>query len=211
MHVYLYQRPKKSVFVTTRSGRKTGPTGESPTDTPSVSPTDAPAVPSSLVSPTDLPISSPISPRRVHFDPGVPLEHLPLAPPVSVESWGGVLEEAREGGILTPDSNSVFSDPQIGDFSDDDDDDDEIVALTHTQDPHQLVVSMQQVDELDLGTFYSQCPVLGHFELTLMTPAKSGRTRSSSSKIAFFGKKGYAYPLFCKNLTSGSTMTGWVT
>ena len=50
----------------------------------------------------DLPTSStPISPRRVHFDPDLPPDSIPGAPRVSVESWGGVGGEVGGGGRWT--------------------------------------------------------------------------------------------------------------
>ena len=43
------------------------------------------------------------------------------------------------------------------------DDEDDIVELTHTQDPAQLVVSMQQVEEMSWAPFYLNCPTFGQF------------------------------------------------
>ena len=47
----------------------------------------------------DLPdTSTPISPRRVHFDPDLPPDSIPGAPRVSVESWGESGGRSEGGG-----------------------------------------------------------------------------------------------------------------
>ena len=97
-----------------------------------------------------------------------------MSPPISVEAWGGVQDHG--GGDISddePETPLASDSPVLENFSDDSDDediieidqpaDDDIVELTQTQDPSQLVVSMQQVDEVNWGPFYLQCPTYGNF------------------------------------------------
>ena len=44
--------------------------------------------------------------------------------------------------------------------SDSDEEDDDIVELTGTSEPQQ-VVTMQEVDEIDWGVHYANCPIFG--------------------------------------------------
>ena len=112
MHIYL-KNPKKSVWVTTRSGRATTPTPDltdfRPADNPEPSRTPVvdqfgneiahtPVSHSQFTPPTPAPVSR--SPPRVHFDPSLPPDHSSTSPPISVEAWGE-FRAGKGGSFLT--------------------------------------------------------------------------------------------------------------